>query len=521
MLAPPDRREVPNLSLWVRIFFPSVADLIFFVLFWALFVGALSNRPLADSDVGWHIRNGEHILHTASIPHTDPFSSTMAGQPWFAWEWLYDVVIGSIHLGLGLNGVVWWTALIIASSLSFLFVVMMRRGTNIPVALVLTLLAVSASTIHFFARPHIISWFFVLIFVVVLDRWDCNRSNARLSYLLPLLMLVWVNVHGGFLVGIAVFACYWIGTLIERFRAADAFENVRKQSYARRVGLALIATIAATFVNPYGYRLHLHVARYLNNRFLMDQIDEFRSPDFHGVAQKCFLVLILLTMFVLVQAGWKIRASGFLVLVLAISAGLYASRNIPIAAILIAFEIGPALSESLRSVFPRRHLKFSRGTSGEFERSLNVHLWPALLILSTLILCVMGGRLGTKQVVRAQFDPQRFPLKAVDWIAASGQTEPIFCPDYWGGYVIYRLWPHTKVVVDDRHDFYGEHFLREYLKLVRVQPGWETVLDDWKVTRVLIPPDSSLAAVLPGSGWRTVYRDETAVLFEREALRRN
>src|SRR5690349_8910755 len=131
MLAPPDRREVPNLSLWVRIFFPSVADLIFFVLFWALFVGALSNRPLADSDVGWHIRNGEHILHTASIPHTDPFSSTMAGQPWFAWEWLYDVVIGSIHLGLGLNGVVWWTALIIASSLSFLFVVMMRRGTNI------------------------------------------------------------------------------------------------------------------------------------------------------------------------------------------------------------------------------------------------------------------------------------------------------------------------------------------------------------------------------------------------------
>jgi hypothetical protein len=244
----------------------------------------------------------------------------------------------------------------------------------------------------------------------------------------------------------------------------------------------------------------------------MDQIDEFRSPDFHGVAQKCFLLLVLLTMFVLVRAGKSVRASGFLVLMLAVAAGLYASRNIPLAAVLIAFEIGPPLSKSMSSL---RSLELNRGTAGEFERSMNVHFWPALLVLSTLIVCVTDGQLGAKPIVHAQFDPQRFPVKAAEWLTENGTQEPIFCPDYWGGYVIYRMWPHSKVVVDDRHDFYGEHFFREYLALVRVQPGWDRVLDEWKVRNVLIRPDSSLATVLPGSGWQAVYRDETAVLFER------
>jgi hypothetical protein len=514
MLAPvgsltPETREIPR---WVRILFPSVADLVFLILFWSLFAGALSGKPLADGDVGWHIRNGEQILQTTSIPHSDPFSSSMSGQAWFGWEWLYDILLGAIHVRLGLNGVVWWTALVIAGIFSYLLKVLVRRGTKIPIALLIVLLAMSASTIHFFARPHIISWLFLLIFEVILERWDSNRSKSQLLYFLPLLMLVWVNMHGGFLFGIVLLACYWIGALIERFGTVDTFEQVRRQSQVRRLSLALIATVAATFVNPYGYRLHLHVVRYLNNRFLMDQIDEFRSPDFHGVAQKCFLLLVLLTMFVLVRAGKSVRASGFLVLMLAVAAGLYASRNIPLAAVLIAFEIGPPLSKSMSSL---RSLELNRGTAGEFERSMNVHFWPALLVLSTLIVCVTDGRLGAKPIVHAQFDPQRFPVKAAEWLTENGTQEPIFCPDYWGGYVIYRMWPHSKVVVDDRHDFYGEHFFREYLALVRVQPGWDRVLDEWKVRNVLIRPDSSLATVLPGSGWQAVYRDETAVLFER------
>jgi hypothetical protein len=85
----------------LRFLLPSVRDIIFIFLFWSVLVGPLSNRPLADADIGWHIRTGEQILATHSLPRTDPFSSTMQGQAWFAWEWLYDLLLGILHQA-------WW-----------------------------------------------------------------------------------------------------------------------------------------------------------------------------------------------------------------------------------------------------------------------------------------------------------------------------------------------------------------------------------------------------------------------------
>jgi hypothetical protein len=94
--------------------------------------------------------------------------------------------------------------------------------------------------------------------------------------------------------------------------------------------------------------------------------------------------------------------------------------------------------------------------------------------------------------------------------------EPIFCPDSWGGYVIYRLYPQNKVVVDDRHDLYGEQFLKDYLKVMQVEPDWENVLDAKHVNWVLIPVNSALSTVMKiAPGWSVIHEDKTAVLFHR------
>ena len=85
---------------------PSVSDLLFVALLLGLSCGALGRLLLRDAGTGWHIRDGELMLQTHSITRVDPFSATMSGQPWYAWEWLYDVLIAAIHHVLGLNGVV-------------------------------------------------------------------------------------------------------------------------------------------------------------------------------------------------------------------------------------------------------------------------------------------------------------------------------------------------------------------------------------------------------------------------------
>jgi len=132
----------------VRWLLPSIADLLFAALLALLAFTDLSVRLLGDAGIGWHIRTGQLILASHEIPRVDPFSS-MAGQPWFAWEWLYDVVVGWLDRAAGLNGVVLLTALIIAGLFAWTFRLMLRRGTNVLVALVLVLLAVSAAMIHF------------------------------------------------------------------------------------------------------------------------------------------------------------------------------------------------------------------------------------------------------------------------------------------------------------------------------------------------------------------------------------
>ncbi len=140
---------------WVRVAMPSVADLIFVALLAVLVFTPLSVRLLGDAGIGWHIRTGQQILVTRDIPRVDSFSSTMAGQPWFAWEWLYDVVVGQLETSFGLNGVVCFTAVVIAGVFACTFRLLIARGTQIGVALGLVLLAISASTIHFLARPHV------------------------------------------------------------------------------------------------------------------------------------------------------------------------------------------------------------------------------------------------------------------------------------------------------------------------------------------------------------------------------
>ncbi len=119
----------------LRFLLPSVRDIIFIFLFWSLLVGPLSNRPLADADIGWHIRTGEQILATHSLPRTDSFSSTMQGQPWFAWEWLYDVLLGLLHRCCGLNGVAWLCALLTATIFAGLLSQLLQRGTSLVLAL--------------------------------------------------------------------------------------------------------------------------------------------------------------------------------------------------------------------------------------------------------------------------------------------------------------------------------------------------------------------------------------------------
>ena len=144
---------------------------------------AIEIGRFADADIGWHIRTGELITATYSLPRSDPFSSTMQGQPWFAWEWLYDVLLR----GSSSPSRVRWSGVAVRLAGSwnlYLSPLAAHQARHrVAPAVLLMLLAEAASTIHLYARPYIVSSLFSLVWFVALDRWEgwevADRGNCR------------------------------------------------------------------------------------------------------------------------------------------------------------------------------------------------------------------------------------------------------------------------------------------------------------------------------------------------------
>jgi hypothetical protein len=304
-----------------------------------------------------------------------------------------------------------------------------------------------------------------------------------------------------------------------------------------------VASAVATLVNPFGWRLHAHIYNYLSDHYLMNRIDEFQSPNFHGWAERCFVVILMLVLIAFVGNRFsdnhkKLRLSHLLVVLLAAYAGFYSSRNLPVSSMLLALIAGPILWQNIVSLAHKpgawqwlRHgaarISSFSARMGAQEMQLRGHLWPVVSVALAFAICLQGGWLGSRRLIHSQFDPQKMPVAAVDFLQQENVyeppiTQPVFSTDAWGGYLIYRMnpgrmYPERKVVVDDRHDLYGSGRIRQYLILIHGESGWRNVLEQWHIRTALLPADSTLVNLLRELpwDWRVAYEDKVAVVFER------
>jgi len=277
-----------------------------------------------------------------------------------------------------------------------------------------------------------------------------------------------------------------------------------------------IASFLASLINPYGFRLHIHVYQYLTDRFLMQHINEFQRPDLHAAPAQAFFVMLALAMVGIVAVRGRMRWANWLLMLFSIFSGLYAARNLPFASMLLMITTAPLLSRSLeqKTTFFARMERWRAA-----ELSCRPAVWPLMVVFLGIVICLHHGRVFGTQVMDAHFDSSRSPVQAVNALERQGTREPIFSLDSWGGYFIYRLYPQNKVFVDDRHDFYGDAYIREYLTIIHVEPGWEVGLDRWGVNLVVLPAKAQLSNALRQSPtWKVLYADAAATIFQRREL---
>ena len=300
-----------------------------------------------------------------------------------------------------------------------------------------------------------------------------------------------------------------------RFSAVAAIRNCIAECVrpARRFAIACAASIAATFVNPYGWHLHQHVIAYLQNTYLMDHISEFRSFSFHApgaIYVELFLVVAVLGTLAL----FRQQAYGPALLSVALlHMSLYSARHLPTAAVLLLPLSVAALTREAGS-WPslRPLLRYS-----DRVRAIDDKVFGIVPVALALVITV-AALIPMARADRVGFDPARFPVRAADFLEQRGLDRHVFAKDQWGGYLIYRFNGRLKVFLDGRSDLYGNEMLETYATTMDVKPGWDAVLDRFQVQTVLVPPDHALSSVLAISPhWKRVYTDPVATVFERIA----
>jgi hypothetical protein len=497
-------------------------------LIYCLFLFQGYQKLFRDSDAGWHIRAGESMLATRALPHTDPYSFTRLGQPWFAWEWGSDVLTGVAYQAGGLSGVAFLYALAIAGGVWLWFRLNWVLGGNFLIACLFAAPMLSTANIHWLARPHVLSWLFLLTFLIGAEkvgRFEKPAGGAAADqgvrptrYLLAAgaLTVLWANIHASFFFAPLICVIYAVGHAARALIwNLDTSSELRK---ARWFCLAAAVCAVASLLNPYGWQLHRHLFAYLTDSDLMARIGEFQSFNFH--AEGAFQIALTLGLAMLGAAlalGQK-QLPRFLLASVLIFAALRSARGLPLVglallpianaaitrALAAASDLRPALRRAIDSF-----LAYSNGLRAIDGQFGGIALAPvaACLLFATLRMPAIAARTG--------FPPDQFPVAAAVEVEKLPPSARILAPDKFGGYLIYRFRGTRKVFFDGRSDLYGSEFLTQYARLTQLRPGWRSQLDEFGFTHALLPNDYSLVQALEALGWKRLYRDGTATLLAR------
>jgi hypothetical protein len=424
------------------------------------------------------------MLHQSLTPH----------------EWLAQAAFALANRALSLPGDVLLSAIVIASAFLLIFHESMKRSSMALASLGITLLAAASASLHWLARPHIFTFLYLAIYLIMLERVRTGRKTP--IWVFGLVMLLWANTHGAFIAGFVCWGAYLSGEVFESLEQGE-WDTTRFKTWGEIGALSF----AITFLNPTGFSLWKTSFGFIGNRYLVSHTQEYLPPDFHNPGAWPFLLMIGLTILVLsLKKNRPPLSHGFLLAGWAVM-GLYSARNIPLFAIIAA----PILSETVADILSRvKRWNKIEGNILKIEQSLKGGMWSVVSIL----LIAIALSMPVMQTYNT-FDESIFPVAAVDWLEDNPQKGNVFNHFPWGGYLLYRQWPQTLVFIDGQTDFYGEALTRKYEQVITLGENWESVLDNYDVAWTLIPTNSNLTQELKLDGWLVLYEDNTATILSR------
>lgn len=512
---------------------------VFFTLFF-VFTFALFSVEIRDSDFWWHLKTGEYISTTGSLPSADPFSYTsltkdpvnpeskrikfILRQYWFAqliFFWIYSLS--------GFQGIILLRALLLTLLIFLIYRSVRREGVGLYFAVALMVPAVLVFSSNFTGeRPQLFSFLFSFLLIFLLEgfRLQAQRADDRSQgtpdcrwYLVPIpvITLLWANMHGGFFVGNLVILGYFASEVVKH--RTKRFGTRLPASSLKALGIVSVLAVIVSFINPNGFNVVSILVELEQSRY-KETIIEAMSPfaiGIHYADVALFFLLLGLSGILLIVNFRKLDLTDVVLFSGLTLMGLNAVRFIPFfmpyAVLLIA----------------RYGMKTIEGSSLK-EKTAAVRNAAGILLAVSLFAIMILMSVKYDIVVKSGVRENKFPEGATKFLKENRITGNMFNPYYWGGYLIWALHPEYRVFIDGRGLIEDVYF--QYLNVFQAKPQsfegipeWKAVLKAYKVdfvitfavdrfTGKLVP---LIPALYHDPAWHLVYMDRISLIFCRES----
>jgi hypothetical protein len=410
-----------------------------------LFFARKIDMPTAD--LGRHLMNGKIFLETRSPIRTNYYSYTQPGLPVVNHHWGSGVIFYLVFLGTGYTGLSLFNILVLTATL-YLFYRMAVARSDIPTALFITMLALPMAASRAEVRPEIFSNLFAGILLLLMERYRERGITLKNGWVVPLLMVAWVNLHIFFLMGIFIQTVYMLDSLLRR-------DKVRFRGFAALLAFSALACLLNPsgirgFIEPflifreYGYRI-------VENQSVFFIIERFQSNSLYYHFLLTIVLFAAVILFRMIRERKKLSADAPVIALLLVFAvfGTAMIRGIP----LYGFFFIPVMSGSVSRLLERHTAPSARLVVRRTFLAAGIALILAALLSRNLYFSAVNPATGLGWDTREDA-PVRF-------FSASGIKGPVFNNYDIGGYLIFHLFPSERVFVDNRPEAYTVPFFRD------------------------------------------------------------
>ncbi len=485
-------------------------NLILFVILLLLFLKGIF---FLDPDFGWHLKMGE-LITKYGIPKTDPFSYTMPSYPFVDHEWLTNIIIYQIYSQTKMFGLAIVYSLVAVFSL---LILMPKKGTKFSFSLFL--LSVAILTPIAGVRPQLESWFFFAVLLRVI----LNSTNwLKWRFFLPVLFILWVNLHGSFAIGIAVLA---IAVLTKSWQEKRlSVENLT----------VLVFSLLATLINPYQLDIWREVINQMSDSSLRWTIGEWYPLILQFNPPFIFLSVISGFLIIWFRKSFDILTK-FLWLMLLLL-GLSSQRHIPFWVL-----INLPVTITSFNLFYQQATKIKGGAI----RFKQVYKWYGVAVLGIILLQIWMNYGNGIDIREESF----YPKGAVTFLKSKQIQGEIFANYGWGGYLIWKL-PQKKVFIDGRMPSWrwqapgneSNYAFEDYQKFFTKEDDFNNITIKYNIKYILwnSPPKKTalnptqstinnwfnylfpsqktklLSEKLISRGWKIIYQDSVSIIYSKD-----